>query len=64
LDLLLVSFITSSASGLSGIRRMGPGLDANIFPFGAFDKAEPSRSRSLEHRMADDRPKPPLSQGI
>jgi hypothetical protein len=42
---------------------MDSGPDATIFTFGVFrvfDKAEPSRRAPPEHRMADDRLKPPL----
>jgi hypothetical protein len=42
----------------TGIRRMGPGSDARILEFAAFDKAVPSRRAPQEHRMADDRPEP------
>ena len=48
----------------TGIRRMGPGSDARISQFGAFDKAEPSWRAPREPKMADDRVKPLLRQGI
>ena len=36
-------------SGLTGIRRMGPGSDAKMLGFAAFDKAEP-RFRDARQR--------------
>jgi hypothetical protein len=43
---------------------MGPDSDARMLEFGVFDKAEPSRRAPREPKMADDRLKPLLQQGI
>ena len=43
---------------------MGPGSDARIPQFSAFDKAEPWWRARPEPKMADERPKPLLRRGI
>src|SRR5262245_35328550 len=53
-----VALAAGHETKLTGIRRMGSGLDARMLEFGVVDKAEPSWSAPRERRTADNRPKP------